>query len=104
MARALGVELGCPTPAAAMDELAALVPEFAGISHPCLDREGALHWPCPSPARPGRAALYRDRFATPDGRARLADPDLLPPARRRMPTTRSCSRPGAGSSTTTPAR
>ena len=78
MARALGVDLGCPTPAAAMEELAALVPEFAGISHPRLDREGALHWPCPSAENAGQAALYRDGFATPDARARLADPPALP--------------------------
>ncbi len=79
MARALGVGLGCATPAAAMDEMASLVPEFAGISHARLDREGALHWPCPSPDRPGEAALHQRRFATPGGRARLAAPPLRPP-------------------------
>jgi formate dehydrogenase alpha subunit len=79
VARAMGVDLGCATPAAAMEEMAALVPEFAGISHARLDREGALHWPCPSPDRPGEAVLHLDRFATRDGRARLADPPFLPP-------------------------
>jgi formate dehydrogenase major subunit len=79
MARALSVDLGCPTPAAAMDEMASLVPEFAGISHARLDREGPLHWPCRSPDRPGEAALHQGRLATPGGRARLADPPLLPP-------------------------
>jgi formate dehydrogenase major subunit len=79
IAAALGVDLGCATPAAAMDELAALVPGFAGISHARLDREGALHWPCADARDPGRAVLHLDRFATADGRARLADPPLLPP-------------------------
>ena len=58
VARALGVDLGCPTPADAMDECARLAPLFAGITHARLDREGALHWPCRSEADPGEATLY----------------------------------------------
>lgn len=85
LARALGVDLGCPTPAAAMDELAALVPEFAGISHARLDREGALHWPCTGPADPGARVLHLDRFATPSGRAVLAAPLQLPPGEEPSP-------------------
>ncbi|WP_259370973.1 formate dehydrogenase subunit alpha [Streptomyces sp. SCUT-3] len=79
VAAALGTDLGCPSPAAALDECARVAPLFAGISHGRLDREGAVHWPCPDPGRPGTAALYRERFATPDGLARLAAPPYLPP-------------------------
>ncbi len=68
----LGVDLGCPTPAAAFAEMAALTPTFAGISHERLDREGPVAWPCRSPDDPGERALYRERFATPTGRAQLA--------------------------------
>jgi formate dehydrogenase major subunit len=79
VAESLGADLGCATPAAAMDELASLAPLFAGISHERLDREGALHWPCSSAEDPGQARLYLERFETPSGRARLAARPYLPP-------------------------
>lgn len=79
VADALGAALGCPTPAAALAECAALVPLFAGISHERLDREGAVCWPAPHRDRPGEARLYRERFATPDGLAHLAACPYLPP-------------------------
>ncbi|MDI2124774.1 formate dehydrogenase subunit alpha [Yinghuangia seranimata] len=79
VAAALGVDLGCPTPAAALDECARVSPHFAGLSHQRLDREGAVPWPCPHPDRPGEATLYRMRFATPDGKAHLAAAPYLPP-------------------------
>jgi len=79
VAGALGVDLRCPTPGDAMDELARVAPLFAGISHARLDREGPLHWPCRSPDDPGEAVLHLDRFATPNGRAQLAVRPYVPP-------------------------
>ncbi|MEU6510281.1 formate dehydrogenase subunit alpha [Streptomyces sp. NPDC046942] len=79
IASALGADLGCPTPAAALDECARVSPHFAGLSHQRLDREGALPWPCPYPDQPGQAKLYTRHFATPDGRAHLAAVPYLPP-------------------------
>ncbi len=79
VAEALGVDLGCPTPADALAECARVAPMFAGLSHARLDQEGAVPWPCPDPDGPGEATLYRERFATPDGRARLAACPYLPP-------------------------
>ncbi|MFF9839038.1 formate dehydrogenase subunit alpha [Streptomyces sp. NPDC013740] len=79
VAEALGADLGCPTPAAALAECARLAPLFAGISHARLDREGAVPWPCFSPDRPGEATLYTEEFATPDGRAHLSAAPYLPP-------------------------
>ncbi len=79
VADAMGVDLGCPTPEAAMDELASLAPLYAGISHQRLDREGALHWPCRGPEDPGEPVLYQDGFATPNGRAQLHPKPYLPP-------------------------
>jgi formate dehydrogenase alpha subunit len=79
VARAMGVDLGCPTPAAALAECASLTPVFAGLSHQRLDAEGPLHWPCLAADRPGEAVLYLDRFATPDGKAALAARPYLPP-------------------------
>ncbi|GAA2287354.1 formate dehydrogenase subunit alpha [Nonomuraea roseoviolacea subsp. roseoviolacea] len=79
VAATLGADLGCPTPAAALDECARLVPLFAGLSHERLDREGAVHWPATHRDRPGEARLYQEGFATPDGRAHLAACPYLPP-------------------------
>ncbi|MFE9008077.1 formate dehydrogenase subunit alpha [Streptomyces sp. NPDC007875] len=79
VAAAMDTDLGCPTPADALAECARLTPHFAGLSHPRLDREGAVPWPCPDPERPGQATLYRERFATADGRAHLAAAPYLPP-------------------------
>ena len=79
VAEALGGDLGCRTPALALDECARLTPTFAGISHQRVEREGHLHWPCRSPADPGEARLYQQGFATANGRAQLAARPWLPP-------------------------
>ncbi|WP_440107388.1 formate dehydrogenase subunit alpha [Streptosporangium sp. H16] len=79
LASALGVDLGCRTPAEALAECGRVTPLFAGLSHERLDREGAIAWPCPDPGGPGQARLHRERFATPDGRAHLAACPYLPP-------------------------
>ncbi|MFC5957246.1 molybdopterin oxidoreductase family protein [Streptomyces pratens] len=79
VASAMGADLGCPTPAAALAECGRIAPLFAGLSHDRLDREDAVPWPCRDPGHPGEAKLYRDRFATADGRAHLAAAPYLPP-------------------------
>ena len=79
VASSLGADLGCPDPAAALAECAAVAPLFAGVSHRRLDEEGPLHWPCRSTDDPGEATLYLDRFETPDGRAALGARPYLPP-------------------------
>ncbi|MFJ2030105.1 formate dehydrogenase subunit alpha [Streptosporangium sp. NPDC087985] len=79
LASALGVDLGCRTPAEALAECGRVTPLFAGLSHERLDREGAVPWPCPDPGSSGEATLYRERFATPDGLAHLAACPYLPP-------------------------
>lgn len=84
VADALGHPLGCPTPAEALAECAAVAPLFAGISHTRLDRDGALHWPCGA-GSPGMPRLYSERFATPDGRARFAARPYLPPGEQPDP-------------------
>ncbi|MEV5053341.1 formate dehydrogenase subunit alpha [Arthrobacter sp. LAR12-1-1.1] len=79
VAARMGADLGCATPAEAMAECATVAPLFGGISHPRLDRDGPLHWPCGSADSPGTPRLYQDRFATPDGLAHLAARPYLPP-------------------------
>jgi formate dehydrogenase major subunit len=82
VAAALGADLGCRTPAEAMDEVASLCPPYAGISHSRLDRDGPLHWPCRGPEDPGEGRLYTSGFHTPSGRAELAALPYLPPGER----------------------
>ncbi|NUP41559.1 MAG: formate dehydrogenase subunit alpha [Streptomyces sp.] len=79
VATAMGIALGCPTPAEALAECGRVAPVFGGLSHGRLDRDGAIPWPCPDPGHAGEAKLYEERFATSDGRAHLAAPPYLPP-------------------------
>jgi formate dehydrogenase alpha subunit len=44
------------------DELAALTPQYAGMSHSRLE-SGGLQWPCPTPDHPGTQILHVGKFA-----------------------------------------
>lgn len=70
VARALGHEMEFADPAGVMDEIAALTPEFAGLSHERLGRDG-LQWPV-SAGGGDTPILYRESFDLPGGRARFA--------------------------------
>ena len=49
------------SPAEVYDEMAALTPKVAGISHKRLEGNiGGLHWPCPEPDHPGTPTLHTD--------------------------------------------
>lgn len=45
--------------------------DYAGISYARIEREKGVFWPCPDEEHEGTPRLFRDRFATPDGRARF---------------------------------
>ncbi|WP_308196055.1 molybdopterin oxidoreductase family protein [Nocardioides bruguierae] len=45
--------------------------DYAGISYERIDAEQGVFWPCPSPAHPGTPRMFTERFAHPDGRARM---------------------------------
>jgi formate dehydrogenase major subunit len=70
VSRALGHELPWETPADAMDEIAALTPDWAGISHARLGRRG-LQWPV-APDGTDAPILYEREFTLPGGRAHFA--------------------------------
>ncbi|RME50000.1 MAG: formate dehydrogenase subunit alpha, partial [Caldilineae bacterium] len=60
LATRLEAELGLPTlgwayssPADIWEEMRRLTPPFGGIDYPRLEREGGVHWPCPTPDHPG---------------------------------------------------
>jgi formate dehydrogenase major subunit len=62
-------------PSQIMDEIAALAPQFAGISYARLEHEG-LQWPVPSLDHPGTPILHRETF--PQGRAKLMRVEYVP--------------------------
>jgi formate dehydrogenase major subunit len=70
VSRALGHQLPWATPAEAMDEIAALTPDWAGISHARLGRSG-LQWPV-APDGTDAPILYEHEFTSADGRAHFA--------------------------------
>ncbi|MCO7273740.1 molybdopterin oxidoreductase family protein [Cellulosimicrobium cellulans] len=90
LARRLGSSVSFPTdPAVVFDELARAsaggVADYAGLSHARLDADEddggpGLHWPVPTADHPGTPRLFLDRFATPDGRARMVVVDHVGPS------------------------
>jgi formate dehydrogenase major subunit/formate dehydrogenase alpha subunit len=66
------------SPAAIMDEIAAVTAPYAGVSHARLERGDALHWPVPDASHPGTPILHVDRF--PSGRGRFFSCEHLPAA------------------------
>jgi formate dehydrogenase alpha subunit len=66
------------SPAVIMDEIAAVTPSYAGVSHARLERGNPLHWPVPDAAHPGTPILHVDRF--PSGRGRFFSCEHLPAA------------------------
>ncbi|MEQ8178632.1 MAG: formate dehydrogenase subunit alpha [Amphiplicatus sp.] len=45
-----------------MDEIAALTPTFAGVSHKMLDEKGSVQWPCNDAAPDGTPIMHIDGF------------------------------------------
>jgi formate dehydrogenase major subunit len=74
---ALGHDMGFASPADVMDEIAALTPDWAGVSHARVGRRG-LQWPVAADGTDS-PILYAERFELPGGRARLAALPYKPP-------------------------
>jgi formate dehydrogenase alpha subunit len=49
-------------PEAIWEEMRAVTPDFYGITYERLEREGGVHWPCPSLDHPGTPYLFEDDF------------------------------------------
>ncbi|MGH3738943.1 MAG: molybdopterin oxidoreductase family protein [Micromonosporaceae bacterium] len=59
--------------------------DYSGITYQRIDAEDGVFWPCPAEGpdgadHPGTPRLFTERFATPDGRARLIAVDFRPVA------------------------
>lgn len=62
ISRRMGYEIGEVEPAAVMEEIAGLTPQYAGISFTRLDAGENLHWPCTGPEHPGTPILHTKYF------------------------------------------
>jgi len=51
------------SPAAIMDEIAALTPIYGGVSYQRLEQEGFLQWPVPTADHPGTVYLHKGKFS-----------------------------------------
>ena len=56
-------------PSEIWEEMRRVTPEFAGITYERLEREGGVHWPCPSTDHPGTPFLFAESF--PRGRGKF---------------------------------
>jgi formate dehydrogenase major subunit len=70
VSRALGHDMGWRTPADAMDEIAALTPQYAGVSHERIGRRG-LQWPVAADGTDS-PTLYQESFELPGGHGQFA--------------------------------
>jgi formate dehydrogenase major subunit len=67
LAHALGYEMNYQSAAEIMDEIAALTPTFAGVSHAMLDEKGGVQWPCNDKAPEGTPIMHVDGFVRGNG-------------------------------------
>jgi assimilatory nitrate reductase catalytic subunit len=56
------------------------VSDYYGITWEKIDAQDGVFWPCPSEDHPGTPRLFTERFAHPDGRARMTPIEYAPPA------------------------
>jgi assimilatory nitrate reductase catalytic subunit len=61
------------------------VADYSGITWERIDQEQGMFWPCPSEDHPGTPRLFAERFAHPDGRARMFAVEYQPPAEEPSP-------------------
>jgi len=73
LAQALGMPMHYPDAAAIMDEIAALTPTFAHVSHRRLDAGGSVQWPCNAAAPEGTPIMHVDGFVRGKGQFVLTD-------------------------------
>ncbi|GAB2845595.1 molybdopterin oxidoreductase family protein [Actinoallomurus bryophytorum] len=61
------------------------IADYSGITYERIVAETGVFWPCPGEGHPGTPRVFLDRFATPDGRARMV------PVEHRGPVERPCA-------------
>ncbi len=77
LANRLGAGWEYDSPSQVFDEVAAVTPQYGGISHARLE-EGGLQWPCPTPDHPGTPILHTTQFTR--GKGLFAPVEYIAPA------------------------
>jgi assimilatory nitrate reductase catalytic subunit len=54
--------------------------DYSGITYEKIEAQGGVFWPCPTEESLGTPRLFAERFAHPDGRARMIPVTYRPPA------------------------
>ncbi|MYL34690.1 formate dehydrogenase subunit alpha [Pontibacillus yanchengensis] len=53
--------------------------DYYGVTYDKIDEQDGVFWPCPSEDHPGTPTMFKERFATEDGKANLAIVDWREP-------------------------
>ncbi len=80
LSRAMGYTMRYADAAEIMDEIAALTPSFAGVSHERLDREGSLQWPVNEQFPNGAPIMHVDGFVR--GKGKFVITEFVPTEER----------------------
>jgi formate dehydrogenase major subunit len=75
LSRRMGYAMEYASAAEIFAEMAALTPDYGGLSHARL-AEGPVYWPCPTPESAGEKVIFTDSF--PRGRARFSPVEWAP--------------------------
>ena len=79
IAAAVGSDkLSFQSPRNVFREMAALMPQYAGMGYGRLEETGGLQWPCPTPSHPGTPILHTEKFTR--GRGKFHPVAFRPPA------------------------
>ena len=82
LANQMGAGWQYDSPSQIFDEMAALTPQYAGMSHGRLEG-GGIQWPCPTAEHPGTPYLHSTQFTR--GKGLFAVADYRPPAEETSP-------------------
>ena len=61
LSNVMGYKMNYPSPKEVYDEIASLVPIFAGINYARIEHNG-IQWPCPDTKHPGTKFLHEGKF------------------------------------------
>ena len=79
LAKRCGLDWRYAHPREVFAEMKRVMPSLDNITWDRLEAEGAVTYPSLSPADPGQAVVFADRFPRPEGRARFTPAAVTPP-------------------------